>query len=193
MKTRSNKANAKLTDEEYDKILELAKNNVRATDISRMLDGKITKQRVHQIMKKNNVTNVEQIREERAKKWADKMSLKWGKDFLDPEARKDLVYQQMREKFRQKKSNNHSHEWTIDFGELEFPVCCPILGIELDYFADSKQENSPSFDRVDNSKGYVKGNVIVCSWRANRIKNDGTAEEHRKIYEFLSKCIDKNE
>jgi hypothetical protein len=68
-----------------------------------------------------------------------------------------------------------------------------LLGIELDYFAERTQENSPSFDRVDSSKGYVKGNVIVCSWRANRIKNDGTAEEHRKIYEFLSKYIDKNE
>lgn len=185
--------NRKLTIEEYAKILELAQNNVRAAEISRMLDGKVTKQRVHQIMKKHNVTNVEQIREERAKKWADKMSLKWGKDFLDPAARKDLVYQQMREKFRQKKSNNHSYEWTVEFGELEFPANCPLLGIELDYFAERTQENSPSFDRVDSSKGYVKGNVIVCSWRANRIKNDGTAEEHRKIYEFLSKYIDKNE
>ena len=183
----------KLTPEEYDKILELAKNNVRSADISRMLEGKVTKQRVHQIMKKHNVTNVEQSREERTRKWADKMSLKWGKDFLDLEARKDLVYQQMREKFRQKKSNNFEHEWTVEFGELEFPTQCPVLGIELDYFAERTQEDSPSFDRVDSSKGYVKGNVIVCSWRANRIKNDGTAEEHKKIYEFLSKYIDKSE
>lgn len=193
MTTRVQKTNNKLTDEEYGKILELAKNNVRATDISRMLEGKVSKQRVHQIMKKNNVTNADKIREERTRKWADKMSLKWGKDFLDPEARKDLVYQQMREKFRQKKSNNFEHEWTVEFGELEFPSHCPVLGIELDYFAERTQENSPSFDRVDSSKGYVKGNVIVCSWRANRIKNDGTAEEHRKIYEFLSKYIDKSE
>lgn len=193
MTIRVQKTNNKLTDEEYDKILELAKNNVRATDISRMLEGKVSKQRVHQIMKKNNVTNADKIREERTRKWADKMSLKWGNDFLDPEARKDLVYQQMREKFRQKKANNFEHEWTVEFGELAFPAHCPVLGIELDYFAERTQENSPSFDRVDSSKGYVKGNVIVCSWRANRIKNDGTAEEHRKIYEFLSKYIDKSE
>lgn len=183
----------KLTPEEYERILELARNNVRATEISRLLDGKISKQRVHQIMKKNNVTNADQIREERTKKWTDKMSLKWGKDFVSSFSRKDLVYQQMREKFRRKKANNHFYEWTVDFGELEFPSHCPILGIEMDYFAERTQENSPSFDRVDSSKGYVKGNVIVCSWRANRIKNDGTAEEHRKIYEFLSKYIDKNE
>lgn len=180
----------KLTPEEYDKILELARNNVRAAEISRRLEGKVSKQRIHQIMKKHGITNAQQIREEKIKRWGDRMSLKWGKDFLDPLARQDAIYQQMRAKFRIKKANNYSHLWEIEFGDLEFPSHCPLLGIELDYFADRTQENSVSFDRVDSSKGYVKGNVIVCSWRGNRIKNDGTAEEHKKIYEFLSKCID---
>lgn len=181
---------AKLNLEEYEKLLELAQNNVRASEISRLLDGKISKQRVHQIMKKHGITNAQQIREERTKQWTERMSLKWGSSFLDPALRKDVVYQQMREKFKTKKANNHRHEWTVEFGDLEFPTHCPLLGIELDYFAERTQENSVSFDRVDSSKGYVKGNVIVCSWRGNRIKNDGTAEEHRKIYEFLSKNID---
>ncbi len=183
----------KLTVEEYEKILDLARNNVRTTDIVRALEGKVTKQRIHQIMKKHGVTNAKHIREERTKQWADKMALKWGEDFLDPEARKEAVYQQMREKFRNKKANNYEHEWTVEFGDLTFPTHCPMLGTELDYFAERAQENSVSFDRVDSSKGYVKGNVIVCSWRANRIKNDGTAEEHKKIYEFLSTYVDKND
>jgi hypothetical protein len=180
----------KLTVEDHDKIVELARNNVRTTDIVRALDGKVTKQRIHQIMKKHGVTNARQIREERTKQWTDRMALKWGNDFLDPETRKEAVYQQMREKFRNKKANNYDHEWTVEFGDLTFPTHCPMLGVELDYFAERAQENSVSFDRVDSSKGYVKGNVIVCSWRANRIKNDGTAEEHKKIYEYLSKCLD---
>jgi len=37
--------------------------------------------------------------------------------------------------------------------------------------------NSPSLDRIDNSKGYVKGNVIVVSWRYNSLKKDGTPAE----------------
>jgi hypothetical protein len=182
----------KLTDEEYNMILDLARNNVRASHISKTLGGKVSKQRVHQIMKKHGITNAEQIREARTKAWTEKMALKWGESFLDPSSRQDAVYQQMREKFRQKKANNHQYEWTIEFGDLEFPTHCPLIGIELDYFAERTQENSISFDRVDSSKGYVKGNVIICSWRGNRIKNDGTAEEHRKIYEFLSKNIDTN-
>ena len=93
----------------------------------------------------------------------------------------------MSDKFRAKKYNAISAgiEWDIDFGDLEFPVTCPVLGIEIDYWADTRQENSVSFDRIDSTKGYVKGNVLIMSWRANRIKNDGTAEEHKKIYEFM--------
>lgn len=183
------KVKKKLTNEEYAKILELAENNVRSAEISRLLNGKVSKQRVHQIMQKHGITNAKKIQEERAKQWAEKMSLKWGENFLDSMSRKDLVYQQMREKFRRKKANNRTYEWTAEFGDLIFPTNCPVLGIELDYFAERTKDNSPSFDRIDNNKGYIKGNVIVCSWRANRIKNDGTAEEHKKIYEFMQKHL----
>lgn len=37
--------------------------------------------------------------------------------------------------------------------------------------------NAASLDRIDNSKGYVRGNVMVISLRANAIKNNATAEE----------------
>ena len=40
---------------------------------------------------------------------------------------------------------------------------------------------SYSLDRIDNKKGYVKGNVAVMSYKANRLKNDGTAVEHELI------------
>lgn len=76
-------------------------------------------------------------------------------------------------------------DWDIQMSDLEWPSHCPILGIELDWFAEKTQENSPSIDRLDNSKGYIKGNVAVMSWRANRIKNNGSAEEHHKIAHYL--------
>jgi hypothetical protein len=180
-----------LTPEEKEQVLQWARENVRIVDIVKQLNGKVSKQRIEQILKKNNLNPAKTLKKDKVEQWTEKMSAKWGKDFLDPEARQEAVYQQMREKFRNKKANNYEHEWTVEFGDLEFPTHCPFLGIELDYFAERAQENSVSFDRVNSSKGYVKGNVIVCSWRANRIKNDGTAEEHKKIYEFLSSYIDK--
>ena len=77
--------------------------------------------------------------------------------------------------------------WDLEFEDVHWPSRCPILGLKLEYNSpyDRMVETSLSFDRIDPTKGYIKGNVQVLSWRANRIKNDGTAEEHRKIADFL--------
>jgi hypothetical protein len=64
------------------------------------------------------------------------------------------------------------------------PAVCPVLGIPLTIGKGSASDNSPELDRIDNRKGYVKGNVIVVSRRANRIKNDATVAELEKIASF---------
>ena len=176
----------KLTDQERQQAIEWAKNGVGISEICRKLDNKITKQRVKQIMDKEKIPVTAIKRDKRTKELNDKMFQKWGDKWKDKEWRKSAIYEAMREKFRNKKAHSYKHEFTVNFGDLVFPTHCPILGIELNYFADgTREENSPSFDRVDPSKGYVKGNVVVISWRANRIKNDGSAEEHQKIADFM--------
>jgi hypothetical protein len=91
--------------------------------------------------------------------------------------------------FRRKKQNCKSKKWgwDIQYTDLEYPKFCPILGLELNWFAEVRSEDSPSLGRLDSTKGYTPDNTIVMSWRANRIKNDGTLEEHQRIVEFLSK------
>ena len=65
---------------------------------------------------------------------------------------------------------------------------CPILGIELTYGGTGKvKDSSASIDRVDNSLGYVKGNVMIISNRANRIKGDATVEELEAIISYMNK------
>jgi hypothetical protein len=100
----------------------------------------------------------------------------------DPE-----LYRVQRHKFARKKANaiKVGFSWTVSFDELQWPTHCPILGIELNYYAENREEGSPSFDRINSSLGYDSGNVMIVSWRANRIKNDGTIEEHEKIASFL--------
>lgn len=70
------------------------------------------------------------------------------------------------------------------------PTHCPILGIELDYFhrpgGMKRSPNAASVDRTDSTKGYIPGNVAIRSARANRLKNDATAEEAYKVYKYLS-------
>lgn len=70
-----------------------------------------------------------------------------------------------------------------------FPSVCPVLRIPI-ICGGSRTDNSPSLDRFDNDKGYTPENVRVISWRANRIKNDGTIEEHEKIVSYMKGEID---
>jgi hypothetical protein len=51
------------------------------------------------------------------------------------------------------------------------------------------RDSSPSLDRIDNSKGYVKGNVAVISFRANTLKNNATADELRAIANFMDEAM----
>jgi hypothetical protein len=143
----------------------------------------VSRQRIKQVFQR---LGIEAIGLKKKKMDTEKLwNIKWGaKDGSD-------VYKAQRIKFRNKKSfaKGKGVPFTIEFGEITWPTHCPALGLELDYFAESRQENSPSFDQIDPGVGYVKGNVQILSWRANRIKNDGTEEEHRKIADFLSALL----
>lgn len=73
---------------------------------------------------------------------------------------------------------------------MPLPQKCPVLGLTLDYSKKASRgarDVSPTLDRVVDSKGYVRGNVRVISHRANRIKNNGTLEEHRAIVKYLER------
>lgn len=63
---------------------------------------------------------------------------------------------------------------------LPLPKVCPVLGILINYKGTGAKgfiNDSPSIDRINSSKGYIKGNVCIISWRANRIKSDATLDE----------------
>lgn len=77
-------------------------------------------------------------------------------------------------------------EFAIELDDIVIPASCPVLGIPLKISTSgSADENSPSLDRLDNTKGYVKGNVAVISYRANRIKVDATVEEVEKVLHYM--------
>lgn len=162
-------------------IKEMNASGISQTTIAKQFG--VSRQRVKQIYKKYDIPFLAaKIRKEEL---LAVHKLKWGdKDASD-------VYQQQRIKFRAKRAQAKANgiEFSIQFGELNWPTHCPILGLELNYFAESREEASVSFDRISPKLGYVKGNVLVCSWRANRIKNDGTAEEHRKIAAYLDTTV----
>jgi len=74
--------------------------------------------------------------------------------------------------------------FNLEESDITVPKVCPILGILL-AVEPGRTGNTPSLDRMDNAKGYVKGNIAVISDRANSLKRDGTAEEHEKIAAWM--------
>ena len=69
-------------------------------------------------------------------------------------------------------------EFDIDLSDIAIPTVCPVLGINME---------TPSLDRINSSKGYVKGNVRVISMRANMLKSNATIEELTLIIEDLKR------
>ena len=57
--------------------------------------------------------------------------------------------------------------------------CCPVYGMELvrNFGRRHASPESPSLDRIDNTKGYIPGNVWVISLMANGTKQDLSLED----------------
>jgi hypothetical protein len=72
---------------------------------------------------------------------------------------------------------------------------CPVFNIPfLKNIAPAiNKDFAASIDRIDNNKGYTKDNVCWMSYRANRLKNDMTFMEIKRLYKFMSDCqLQKN-
>lgn len=111
----------------------------------------------------------------------------WRKRAEDPKARTRWLLERIRSKCRKE-----SIEFNLTIDDLVIPDRCPILGMPLRFGVKRNQsyrgpaEDSPSVDRIDPSKGYTKGNVVVISWRANRIKMNATPTELRLVADFYA-------
>jgi hypothetical protein len=73
-----------------------------------------------------------------------------------------------------RRAKEKSLEFSIILEDVVVSENCPILGIPLMVGDDKIHDSSPSLDRIDNSKGYIKGNVQVISNLANRMKNSAS-------------------
>ena len=106
--------------------------------------------------------------------------------------KKNLLYNRAREKYSEIKKRallkNLEFDLTTNYIRtlLEETKVCPVLGTKLTIGkANNWFDDSPSIDRIDNTKGYVPGNVFVISNRANRIKNNATIDELEKLIQWL--------
>ena len=82
--------------------------------------------------------------------------------------------------------------------DLILPTHCPILGMELVYGGSGISEkgygaspNAASLDRIDGKKGYVKGNVSIISWKANRAKCQLSVDDIIRMAEYFSWLVEE--
>ena len=96
----------------------------------------------------------------------------------------------MNTRTRAKKKNIPSN-LTIDYCVDIYPEDnkCPVLGIPLSWGGRRTNGDSPSLDRIEPSKGYVKGNVMWMSQRANAMKSNATPEELKKFALWIKNSI----
>ena len=78
------------------------------------------------------------------------------------------------------------YDFNIDLDDIVLPKVCPLLNIPLSINSNNK-DYSYSLDKIDPKKGYVKGNVWVISFRANKIKNDASLSELELLTSNLRK------
>lgn len=110
---------------------------------------------------------------------------------------KDRIYKQKRDsrirnfihamwKAAKSRAEHRGIEFNIEESDITIPERCPLLGIPLICGTKEDYNNSPSLDRIDNTMGYVKGNIWVISKKANTMKSSATLEE---LYTFCKNVL----
>jgi hypothetical protein len=87
------------------------------------------------------------------------------------------------------RARKHSLPFNLKVSDIYIPERCPVLGMPLRIGDGHNQENSPSLDRIIPELGYVRGNVIVVSLRANVVKSDATPEEIVQVGRFYESLL----
>lgn len=67
--------------------------------------------------------------------------------------------------------------------DIVIPDICPVLKVKM----ERRTPYAPSIDRIDSSKGYIKGNVQVISLMANKMKNNSTEKDLRNFAQWVIK------
>jgi hypothetical protein len=79
--------------------------------------------------------------------------------------------------------------FNLTLEDIIIPEICPVLGIKLETRIGKFHDNSPSLDRLIPELGYIKKNVRIISYRANRIKCHASIEDLEKILAYMKREI----
>lgn len=88
------------------------------------------------------------------------------------------------------RARKYGIEFNIEVSDIFVPMYCPVFGFKLvtgtgHSGRQGGNTNSPSLDRIDPTKGYVKGNIQVISHLANSMKHQATAEQLQQFAKWI--------
>ena len=88
------------------------------------------------------------------------------------------------------KRDNVPYNLTIAYLESIVTDTCPIFGTPFVWGASglgkgNTRDDTPTLDRILPELGYIEGNVAFLSYRANRVKDNGTMQEHYDIADWI--------
>jgi hypothetical protein len=83
------------------------------------------------------------------------------------------------------RADKKGYEFNLEPEDILIPEICPYL--KTPFIKGTMY--APSLDRVDNDKGYIKGNVEVISRKANLMKSNASSEE---LLEFAYTILERN-
>lgn len=74
-------------------------------------------------------------------------------------------------------------EWSLTYQEVNKLIAAPChycnIPTSLKYYTNEGDYNYNGIDRVDNTQGYIEGNVVSCCTICNRAKSVLSIEEFR--------------
>ena len=88
-----------------------------------------------------------------------------------------------------KRAEQKGIPFNIEVSDINIPDVCPLTGAKIETGRVSSKPSSPSLDKINPSKGYVKGNVWVISHLANTVKSNLTLKELQTILTNLERLI----
>lgn len=127
------------------------------------------------------MTKLKQCQKEyRATEWYKENHRRWEKEYRLRFPEKSLL------RSCKKRSQREGIEFNIEEADIVIPDRCPILDTPIVYGSEDRNE-WPSVDKVNPLKGYVKGNVAVISYRANRMKSNMSIDDVRRLLALMEK------
>ena len=67
------------------------------------------------------------------------------------------------------------------------PSKCPVFNKKLFAGEGKHHDMSPSVDKIIPSRGYVRGNIQVISYLANRMKNNATPTQLKQFSQWIER------